>query len=102
MTNSELAKFEVMAYELMKKGVFHAEVENAVDRAVDRYWYHKILVEILEKSGESFSNSEMESIIDDALKAKEQWNTEKEVLKEAVNKHSCWIPTGGTPHGTKL
>lgn len=102
MDEKALATIEVMSYKLMKNGVFHAEVENAVDRAVDRYWYHKILTEILEESGESFSDNEMESIIDDALKAKEQWNTEKEVLKEAVNKHSCWIPTGGTPHGTKL
>lgn len=98
MEEKMLKTLETMAYELMKKGVFHAEVENAVGRAVDRYWYHKILVEILEESGESFSDSEMESIIDDALKAKTQYSTYEEALKKAVDKHSYW----DTSHGKKL
>lgn len=85
-----LNAIEVMCYELMKKGVFHAEVENAVGNAVIRYQVRQNLIEILEESGESFSDSEMENIIDDALKLKEQYNTYEEALKKAVDKHSYW------------
>lgn len=88
MDEKILATIEVMAYELMKKGVFHAEVENAVDRAVERYRYHKTLVEILEESGKSLSDSEMENIIDDAQKLKlVTWYTSREeALKEALDR----------------
>lgn len=98
MEEKTLKTLEAMAYELMKKGVFHAEVENAVGNAVIRHQVRQILIEILEESGESFSDSEMESIIDDALKAKTQYNTYEEVLKKAVDKHSYW----DTSHGKKL
>lgn len=94
MEEKTLKSFETMAYELMKKGVFHAEVENAVSNAVIRYQVRKILVEILEENGESFSDSEMESIIDDAIKAKTQYSTYEEVLKKAVDKHSYWEKKG--------
>lgn len=43
MDEKMLKKFETMIRELMEQGVSHEEIENAVDRAVERYQARKIL-----------------------------------------------------------
>lgn len=43
MDEKMLKSFETMICELMEQGVSHEEIENAVDRAVERYQARKIL-----------------------------------------------------------
>lgn len=43
MDEKMLKKFETMICELMEQGVSHEEIENTVNKAVEKYQAHKIL-----------------------------------------------------------